>query len=79
MPFGFKCGIEIHHQTDTHKSEIPLDTLKSIIKSIKNDKGIFFAPDSVIDFMVGLIDEKILNKKEIYILEPACGMTQFIT
>ncbi len=79
MPLGFKCGIEIHQQTDTHKSEILLDTLKSIIKPIKKDKGIFFTPDSVVDFMVGLIDEKILNKKEIYILEPACGMTQFIT
>ncbi|PKM92229.1 MAG: DNA methyltransferase [Euryarchaeota archaeon HGW-Euryarchaeota-1] len=58
---------------------MPLDTLKSIIQPIKKDTGIFFTPDSVVDFMVGLIDEKILNKKEIYILEPACGMTQFIT
>lgn len=61
--------------------EISRDSVSRIIKPVKKDFGIFFTPDRAVDFMIGLIDdEKILKqKKEFAVLEPACGMTQFLT
>ncbi|MCM8768393.1 MAG: N-6 DNA methylase [Candidatus Omnitrophica bacterium] len=48
-------------------------------KSIKKDYGMFFTPGWVVDFMVNLIDVKELtDKKDIHILEPACGLAQFL-
>lgn len=56
------------HQTILNK------TLKN-----KKDYGIFFTPEWVVDFMTKLIDiDKIQNKKNIAILEPACGLAQFL-
>ncbi len=48
------------------------------IKHIKKDCGIFFTPQWVVDFMVNLIDEKNLDLKNTKILEPACGICQFL-
>lgn len=49
------------------------------VKSIKKDYGIFFTPETIVDFMVNLIDIKRLSgKKDISILEPACGLAQFL-
>ncbi len=77
----------------THKKEKPLlvkeDALLSYrvhqsainkhIKGIKKDYGIFFTPEHIVDLMVSLIDTKRLSgKKDIYILEPACGLAQFL-
>ena len=52
--------------------------LNNKIIHIKKDWGIFFTPKWVVDFMVGLIDEKKLNMHDLKILEPACGMCQFL-
>jgi len=48
------------------------------VKHIKKDWGIFFTPQWVVDFMVNLIDEKNLNMSSIKVLEPACGICQFL-
>ena len=49
------------------------------LKCIKKDYGIFFTPEWIVDFMVNLIDvTKYTDKKEITILEPACGLAQFL-
>jgi len=48
-------------------------------KHIKKDWGIFFTPQWVVDFMVYLIDEKSLSTNNLKILEPACGICQFLT
>lgn len=52
---------------------------KNKIEHIKKDKGIFFTPQWIIDFMVNLINEDILSKNNIKLLEPACGTCQFLT
>lgn len=52
--------------------------MNSRIRHVKKDWGIFFTPQWVIDFMVNLIDESKLNSTDIKILEPACGMCQFL-
>jgi len=60
--------------------EISIDNVTQRVEPVKKDFGIFFTPDWTVDFMVKLIDEtKVSNKKSISILEPACGMTQFLT
>ncbi|HIC96904.1 MAG TPA: DNA methyltransferase [Aquificaceae bacterium] len=48
------------------------------IKYIKKDMGIFFTPQWVVDFMVNLIDERNLDASSVKILEPACGLCQFL-
>lgn len=49
------------------------------LKGIKKDYGMFFTPERIIDFMVNLIDNaKYKDKKTIAILEPACGLAQFL-
>lgn len=49
------------------------------LKGIKKDYGMFFTPERVVDFMVNLIDvTKYTDKKDITILEPACGLAQFL-
>ncbi len=48
-------------------------------KSIKKDYGMFFTPERIVDFMVELIDiVKYSEKRDITILEPACGLAQFL-
>jgi len=58
--------------------EIHTAKLNNKVKSIKKDFGIFFTPQWVVDFMVNLIDESKLNFANLNILEPACGMCQFL-
>jgi adenine-specific DNA-methyltransferase len=49
------------------------------VKAIKKDYGIFFTPDKIVNFMVSLIDpSRYTNRKDIFILEPACGLAQFL-
>lgn len=49
------------------------------LKDIKKDYGIFFTPERIVDFMVNLFDViKYTDKKDITILEPACGLAQFL-
>lgn len=53
--------------------------LNNNLKSIKKDYGIFFTPGHIVDFMVNLIDvTKYIDKKVVFILEPACGLAQFL-
>lgn len=48
-------------------------------QNVKKDYGIFFTPEQIVDFMVGQIDvSRFTDKKEINILEPACGLAQFL-
>jgi len=50
------------------------------LKDIKKDYGVFFTPEWVIDFMVDLINsEKYIDNNNIRILEPACGLAQFLS
>jgi len=59
--------------------QIYRETIVNNLKNIKKNFGIFFTPDWVVDFMVNLIDfSKFTNKKDINILEPACGLAQFL-
>jgi len=46
----------------------------------RKDFGIFFTPDWVVEFMVKLIPQELLlnSERTIYILEPACGLAQFL-
>jgi len=47
--------------------------------STKKDYGIFFTPERIVNFMVGLIDaSRYTERKDIAILEPACGLAQFL-
>ncbi|MEO0289976.1 MAG: TaqI-like C-terminal specificity domain-containing protein [candidate division WOR-3 bacterium] len=49
------------------------------LKKVKKDYGIFFTPEHIVDFMVNLIDvSKYKDKEDICILEPACGLAQFL-
>jgi adenine-specific DNA-methyltransferase len=48
------------------------------LKGVKKDYGMFFTPERIVDFMVNLIDVKYTAKKDIAILEPACGLAQFL-
>lgn len=51
----------------------------SDFKKMKKNYGIFFTPQWVVNFMVNLIDvDNLIKKKDIYILEPACGLIQFL-
>jgi adenine-specific DNA-methyltransferase len=52
--------------------------IKNLLKSVKKAFGIFFTPEPVVNFMVGLIEKQILKKEGLSILEPACGFTQFL-
>jgi adenine-specific DNA-methyltransferase len=53
--------------------------INNTLKSVKKSYGIFFTPEWVVDFMVNLIDvSKCYNKKHLTILEPACGLAQFL-
>ncbi|MBE0478932.1 N-6 DNA methylase [Candidatus Aerophobetes bacterium] len=49
------------------------------LKGVKKDYGMFFTPERIVDFMLNLIDAtKYSDKKDITILEPACGLAQFL-
>ncbi|MFQ3675690.1 MAG: TaqI-like C-terminal specificity domain-containing protein [Endomicrobiia bacterium] len=53
--------------------------INSQIQHIKKDYGIFFTPEQIVDFMISQIDiNRLTNKKEVNILEPACGLAQFL-
>ena len=78
------------YQLKTHKSllvreealmdyKIHQSIVNNNFKSAKKDYGIFFTPEWVVDFMINLIDvDKYIIKKDITILEPACGLAQFL-
>lgn len=53
--------------------------INKLVQNAKKDYGIFFTPEHVVDFMVSLIDtSRCANKQEVNILEPACGLAQFL-
>jgi len=59
--------------------EVHQGIVNNNLKGIKKDYGIFFTPESIVDFMVNLIDiRKYTDKKDITVLEPACGLAQFL-
>jgi len=59
--------------------KIHQDIVNNNLKGIKKDYGIFFTPERIVDFMINLIDiTKYTDKKNITILEPACGLAQFL-
>lgn len=53
--------------------------VSDLVKDVKRDFGIFFTPEWVVDFMAGMINEQIKEKHNALILEPACGVAQFLT
>jgi len=55
--------------------EIHTSKIEEKLKNIKKDLGIFFTPQWIVDFMTELIEER---ESEIKILEPACGICQFL-
>ncbi len=57
--------------------EVHAARVNNKVKHIKKDWGIFFTPQWVVDFMVNLIDDR-LNLTDLKILEPACGICQFL-
>jgi adenine-specific DNA-methyltransferase len=53
--------------------------VNSDLRDIKRDSGMFFTPEWIVDLMVNLIDDTNYVEKEcIKILEPACGLAQFL-
>lgn len=57
--------------------------LEQRLSQVKKDYGLFFTPEWVVKFMVNLVDyklleEKIINGEDVKILEPACGLCQFL-
>ena len=49
------------------------------LRDVKKDFGIFFTPERIVDFMVGLVDTtRLTEKRNVNILEPACGLAQFL-
>lgn len=48
------------------------------IKTLKKDYGIFFTPQNIVDLMVNLIDWERFPEGKLSILEPACGLAQFL-
>lgn len=59
--------------------KIHQDILNNNLKNVKKDYGMFFTPEHIVDFMVHLMDSsKFTNKEDINILEPACGLAQFL-
>ncbi|OQA92108.1 MAG: Modification methylase TaqI [Elusimicrobia bacterium ADurb.Bin231] len=55
------------------------DIVNNNLKGVKKDYGMFFTPERIVDFMVNLIDMDRLEKKNnVNILEPACGLAQFL-
>ncbi|MFH2069984.1 MAG: TaqI-like C-terminal specificity domain-containing protein [Elusimicrobiota bacterium] len=53
--------------------------INELFQNTKKDYGIFFTPERVVDFMASLIDtNRFMNKQDISILEPACGLAQFL-
>jgi len=60
-----------------------LDVHQGIINSnlgdAKKDLGVFFTPECIVDLMVRMIDAgRYGQQNSITILEPACGLTQFL-
>jgi adenine-specific DNA-methyltransferase len=54
-------------------------TINNNLKDTKRDYGIVFTPERIVDLMVNLIDPLLYaNQKHINILEPACGLAQFL-
>ncbi len=58
--------------------EIHTAIINKKVKHVKKSWGIFFTPQWVIDLMVSLIDEDRLCLTNLKILEPACGICQFL-
>jgi adenine-specific DNA-methyltransferase len=58
--------------------EVHTISINNKLRYIKKDWGIFFTPQWVVDFMVNLIDEGLIDLSNIKILEPACGICQFL-
>ena len=59
--------------------KIHQDIVNNNLKGIKKNYGMFFTPERIVDFMINLIEiTKYTNKKDITILEPACGLAQFL-
>ncbi|MDD5407727.1 MAG: N-6 DNA methylase, partial [Candidatus Cloacimonas acidaminovorans] len=53
--------------------------VNSDLRDIKRDSGMFFTPEWIVDLMVNLIDDtNYVEKEGIKILEPACGLAQFL-
>jgi adenine-specific DNA-methyltransferase len=49
------------------------------IKDVRRDFGIFFTPERIVDFMSGLADKsRWKDITSVSILEPACGLAQFL-
>ncbi len=48
------------------------------LKGVKKNYGIFFTPERIVDFMVNLINLPEYPDRKTNILEPACGLTQFL-
>ena len=58
--------------------EVHAVSVNNRVRHIKKDWGIFFTPQWVVDFMVNLIDDGMMDLSNIKILEPACGICQFL-
>lgn len=59
--------------------EVHQNIVNDNLKDVKKDYGMFFTPEHIVDFMVNLIDiSDYTNENGIAILEPACGLAQFL-
>lgn len=58
--------------------EIHILKINNKLRHIKKDWGVFFTPQWVVDLMVNLIEEDKLDLTDLKILEPACGICQFL-
>jgi adenine-specific DNA-methyltransferase len=59
--------------------EVHQNIVNDNLKDVKKDYGMFFTPERIVDFMINLIDiSDYTNENGIAILEPACGLAQFL-
>ncbi len=58
--------------------EFHVRRLNDKIKLIRKNWGVFFTPRWMVDFMIDLIDRDKVKQTDLKILEPACGICQFL-
>ena len=78
-PQGRKSQPSLIREHSTATLSVHQAVLNDHLRDVKKDYGIFFTPERIVNFMVNLIDTaKHFDKKGIAILEPACGLAQFL-
>jgi adenine-specific DNA-methyltransferase len=63
---------------DNKNYKLLVNNINNSLKGVKKDYGIFFTPEWIVNLMINMINTNHFNKKNVNILEPACGLAQFL-